>query len=194
MSHYPARRTRYRIILGETQDAYECPNFTQEFAPGPEGSSKINEGDLWRRSRWRSRLRCGLTLLSLGGFRVGHRGGKLYAGSIILMGFAVFAALLVVLVHAWLQVDPKGKIYEWLLYFDVGRIGVVAFFCISGFLIPFTVESLHSFLVRRASRILPAFWLSILITTPVLWLSDGRLFGIKTIALNYSNATAFSRR
>ena len=99
-------------------------------------------------------------------------------------GLRGIAAMLVVLVHACAKADPKGAIYDWMLYFDVGRIGVVAFFCISGFLIPFTVESTHSFLVRRASRILPAFWLSIPITMLAIWLSDGRVFNIQTISLN----------
>jgi peptidoglycan/LPS O-acetylase OafA/YrhL len=99
-------------------------------------------------------------------------------------GLRGVAALLVVLLHAWGVADPAGATYMWLLYFDVGRIGVVAFFCISGFLIPFTIEGLRTFAIRRASRILPAFWLSIPITMFAFWYFYAKTFDLNTIALN----------
>lgn len=86
--------------------------------------------------------------------------------------------------HTWGVTEPGGAFYGWLLYFDAGRVGVVAFFCISGFLIPFTIADLNSFIIRRASRILPAYWLSIPITMLAIWFAQGRLFSWETIALN----------
>ena len=99
-------------------------------------------------------------------------------------GLRGVAALLVVLLHAWGVADQAGATYSWLLYFDIGRIGVVAFFCISGFLIPFTIDGLQTFAIRRASRILPAFWLSIPITMLAFWFGYAKTFDFNTIALN----------
>jgi peptidoglycan/LPS O-acetylase OafA/YrhL len=99
-------------------------------------------------------------------------------------GLRGIAALLVVLLHAWGVADQAGATYSWLLYFDIGRIGVVAFFCISGFLIPFTIDGLQTFAIRRASRILPAYWLSIPITMFAFWFGYAKTFDFHTIVLN----------
>jgi peptidoglycan/LPS O-acetylase OafA/YrhL len=95
-------------------------------------------------------------------------------------GLRGIAASLVVFMHACGMVPGASDFYAWLLVIDPGRVGVVAFFCISGFLIPFTVDDLRTFVVRRASRILPAFWLSI----PLSLLVASHAFGLKTIVLN----------
>jgi len=49
--------------------------------------------------------------------------------------------------------------------FNIGRVGVVAFFCISGFVVPFSFAGpapLRAFVVSRFFRLYPAYWLSIL--------------------------------
>ena len=72
---------------------------------------------------------------------------------------------------------------------DVGRIGVVAFFLISGYVIPFSIHPERSapigtFLIKRFFRIFPAYWLSIPLgafATCWLW---GRPFGVREFLVN----------
>ncbi len=49
-------------------------------------------------------------------------------------------------------------------YFDAGRFGVVLFFLISGFVVPFSIKGsspLHRFAVSRFFRLFPAMWLAL---------------------------------
>jgi len=83
------------------------------------------------------------------------------------------AALLVVWLHvadAFLHVDGSLVRGAWLrdvaASVDVGRVGVVAFFLISGFVIPFSIDAARpapvaTFAIKRFFRIFPAYWLSI---------------------------------
>ena len=72
---------------------------------------------------------------------------------------------------------------------DVGRIGVVTFFLISGYVIPFSIHperraALGTFLIKRFFRIYPAYWLSIPLgafATCWLW---GRPFGLREFVVN----------
>ena len=71
------------------------------------------------------------------------------------------AALLVVLQHALAEAFPASPLLE---YVSPGRFGVVLFFLISGFVVPFSIKGerpIASFVVNRAARLLPALWLSI---------------------------------
>lgn len=84
------------------------------------------------------------------------------------------AALLVVWRHVadvFVQADPSGVAGgRWLQVaadnLDVGHIGVIVFFLISGYVIPFSIHAdrpaaVGSFLIKRFFRIFPAYWLSI---------------------------------
>lgn len=83
------------------------------------------------------------------------------------------AALFVVWMHVsevFRSVLPPGNPGGWMYAvadtFDFGRIGVVAFFAVSGFVIPASFNyqgwfGLKIFWVRRFFRLYPAFWLSI---------------------------------
>ena len=87
------------------------------------------------------------------------------------------AALLVIWLHAsevFVQL-PKAPSGGWLFDLawavDTGRIGVVLFFAISGFVIPSslaakdgetTTHALKVFLIRRFFRLYPAYWVSVL--------------------------------
>lgn len=88
-------------------------------------------------------------------------------------GLRGIAATLVVLQHTseFLHgIAPRGEFFtsivrlvtwDWL---NFGKIGVVAFFCISGFVIPFSFSGsrpLAKFLVSRFFRLYPMYWLSI---------------------------------
>ena len=83
------------------------------------------------------------------------------------------AALLVLCTHvseAFNTLSPQttstGWLYDVSHYWDFGRIGVVAFFVISGFVIPFSTRpglpgAGWDFAIRRLFRIYPAYWLSV---------------------------------
>ena len=77
------------------------------------------------------------------------------------------AVLFVVFQHiAGKAVDAR---YTWVdRYFDFGIFGVVIFFCISGFVIPYSIVGLKNrhavrFPVARIFRLYPAYWLSLLL-------------------------------
>jgi peptidoglycan/LPS O-acetylase OafA/YrhL len=103
-------------------------------------------------------------------------------------------ALLVVIQHAiplewegvgFLKIDPKMAI-------DFGRIGVVAFFLISGYVIPFSItrgeQPVKKFLIARFFRLWPAYWVAILLAM----VTGASLVPLtfKNVALN---ATMFQR-
>ena len=87
------------------------------------------------------------------------------------------AALLVIWLHAtdaFMQL-PKppagGLLYDISAAVDTGRIGVILFFAISGFVIPSslravghqtTSNALKVFVIRRVFRLYPAYWVSVL--------------------------------
>jgi peptidoglycan/LPS O-acetylase OafA/YrhL len=60
---------------------------------------------------------------------------------------------------------------------DIGRIGVVVFFLISGFVVPFSIHAdssapVQGFAIRRFFRIFPAYWLSVpLAALAFFWLA-----------------------
>ncbi len=102
-------------------------------------------------------------------------------------GLRALAAILVVLHHASFESGRQfvGHFSHQLTQLD---IGVAIFFLISGFLLyrPFAqrimtaaVEpSVPRYLVRRAARIFPAYWLALTTIIVVGKLTDGRLLGL----------------
>lgn len=106
------------------------------------------------------------------------------------------AALLVVWMHVaevFAGLGPiDGKwINELARSVDVGRIGVVAFFLVSGFVIPYSIRGdrpapVSSFLIKRFFRIFPAYWLSIPLGAVTGWWIWGRAFSGRDFALNFT--------
>jgi len=106
------------------------------------------------------------------------------------------AAMLVVWLHgAELFVrlpgmEGRGQIwYDIAHTVDFGRIGVVAFFMISGYVIPPTLrgplaDGTRRFLVRRFFRLFPAYWLSIPLGYLLLWLPWGKDFDVVDVIAN----------
>ncbi|MET3949190.1 acyltransferase [Arthrobacter sp. UYEF36] len=92
-----------------------------------------------------------------------------------LTGFRFFAALLVVLYHAWKILDPNG----WLVpVAGFGHTAVAFFFILSGFLLTWSWRpgnSVRSFYQRRFARIWPAHALTTAIAVPVLLLTGGTI-------------------
>lgn len=103
--------------------------------------------------------------------RATRPGGRLDA----LDGLRGLAALGVLVLHVWMfSYGDSGKPPKGLLDFSLGelRLGVQLFFVLSGFLIfrPFaaavldgkrTGPDLKRYIIRRAARILPAYWLAV---------------------------------
>lgn len=76
---------------------------------------------------------------------------------------------------------------------DFGRIGVVVFFAISGFVIPSSLdqadpEAGRTFLIRRFFRLFPAFWLSIPLGVATIWMLQGKPIALWDILLNFTMA------
>jgi len=108
------------------------------------------------------------------------------------------AALLVIWLHATdafmlLPTPPAGGLlYKISLAIDTGRIGVVLFFIISGFVIPSslraigqqtTPDALRVFLIRRIFRLFPAYWVSV-VAAALLGLYLMTPFSAQTVLLN----------
>lgn len=106
------------------------------------------------------------------------------------------AAFLVLWLHVsetYSRLDPIGANGHWMhavaTSVDFGRIGVVAFFLISGFVIPYSLRAdrpapITTFAIKRLLRIYPAYWLSVplgVLTTYWLW---GRPFGLGDFLVN----------
>jgi peptidoglycan/LPS O-acetylase OafA/YrhL len=106
------------------------------------------------------------------------------------------AAMLVVWTHVselFINVGPRaaasGWVHDLAVRIGAGRLGVVTFFAISGFVIPFSIKLGHrhpvrEFLVTRFFRLYPAYWLSIplgIFACQWLW---GRSFSLSEILVN----------
>lgn len=71
------------------------------------------------------------------------------------------AAAMVFAQHAIERVAPHSAL---LSSCNIGRLGVLVFFLISGFVVPFSIKgerALQCFAINRAARLLPALWFSI---------------------------------
>jgi peptidoglycan/LPS O-acetylase OafA/YrhL len=88
------------------------------------------------------------------------------------------AVLFVMWTHYAEKLAPLAGSGQWLntlqQYGNFGRIGVVAFFALSGLLIPKSLtgplgEGTRRFLIRRFFRLYPAFWLSIPLGFVTYW-------------------------
>jgi peptidoglycan/LPS O-acetylase OafA/YrhL len=104
------------------------------------------------------------------------------------------AAILVLWVHVSekfkdVATPGSGWVHELTRPINAGRLGVVLFFAISGFVIPFSIKLMHrypvrEFLVTRFFRLYPAYWLSIplgVITSAWIW---GGSFSLGEFAVN----------
>lgn len=89
-------------------------------------------------------------------------------------GLRGIAAVLVLIGHAaeqYNQLYPIGWLDRCLDYIGLGRIGVIAFFVLSGFVIPFSFErgkSAIGFAIKRIFRLYPAFLISLALMTALL--------------------------
>lgn len=107
------------------------------------------------------------------------------------------AALLVLWLHvgdSFVHLDgaaplPGAWLQSLASSVDLGRVGVVTFFLISGFVIPFSMHPaqpapVRTFLLKRFLRIFPAYWLSIPFGAFTGWWLWGRTFGAADFLVN----------
>ena len=107
------------------------------------------------------------------------------------------AALLVVWlhsVHAFSRVNPETAEHgNWFIAassrIDIGHIGVVVFFLISGFVIPFSIPRdapapAGGFLIKRFFRIFPAYWLSVPLAAATNFWIWGSTFDQRELLVN----------
>ena len=105
------------------------------------------------------------------------------------------AALMVVTIHSSAAVVPvrpvamhAGQVFDWLVQnLDFGRIGVVLFFVISGFVIPASLREgtrRGEFWVRRVLRLYPAYWVSIALAALVHWQIAGSAWSPRVLLAN----------
>jgi peptidoglycan/LPS O-acetylase OafA/YrhL len=107
------------------------------------------------------------------------------------------AALLVVWLHAsstFAMTSPEtaatgGAFTAIPGYIDVGHIGVVVFFLISGYVIPFSIlpdraAPVGSFVIKRILRIYPAYWLSVPLAALVVFWIWGTQFTTRELLVN----------
>lgn len=114
------------------------------------------------------------------------------------------AALSVVYFHSALMFLGRGIPLangEWtILYgltniFDLGKIAVIAFFAISGYVIPFSLLRTEpgtktGFIIGRVFRLYPAYWLSMLGALVFLFQMAGQPIAAKTV---FANATMLQK-
>ncbi|MCP4563039.1 MAG: acyltransferase [Bosea sp.] len=68
---------------------------------------------------------------------------------------------------------------------SLGRFGVVLFFLISGFVVPFSIRGerpLRHFAISRLFRLYPAFWLALAVLAAMAWLSGGMPRAVAVLA------------
>lgn len=107
------------------------------------------------------------------------------------------AALLVIWIHVTedVRVASGGWFGELALGLNVGGIGVMLFFMISGFVIPASLragqprgQEIRRFVVSRLFRLYPAFWVSIIASLVFSWWLWGREVDALAILANITMA------
>jgi peptidoglycan/LPS O-acetylase OafA/YrhL len=102
------------------------------------------------------------------------------------------AAIAVVLYHYLAQPNPSFPKLAAIAQF--GYLGVPLFFMISGFVIAASAEQRTSlqFVIARAARLYPAYWLAVLFTSAIVWLlgtnppSAGQILANLTMLNDYA--------
>lgn len=113
-----------------------------------------------------------------------------------LRGIAALLVLWLHLTQTYPRLSPQQPLAgAWLgdiaQALDFGRVGVVMFFLISGYVIPGSIRldrpaPLATFAIRRIFRIYPAYWLSIPLCAMATWWIWGTAFGTREFLVNLS--------
>ena len=92
-----------------------------------------------------------------------------------------FAAIVVMIYHYTVVFSSMVDHIDYRVYVPYGVYAVHLFFIISGFVISMTLEHTHrpmDFVVSRFSRLYPVFWVAVLLTQSVVWLSPHTEFSV----------------
>ncbi|MDO3444183.1 acyltransferase [Agrobacterium sp. V1] len=115
------------------------------------------------------------------------------------------AALAVVYIHI-AEIAHKSKFttndieyylfYFFSEYFDLGKIAVVMFFAVSGFVIPFSLlkassAPLRGFAISRFFRLYPAYWMSMVLALAIIPIVRGDVFTLGQIFANVTMLQQF---
>ncbi|WP_172461829.1 acyltransferase family protein [Dyella jiangningensis] len=96
------------------------------------------------------------------------------------------AAAILVLIRHYFRIADLGP---FAAHIDPGTMGVVAFFCISGYIIPWSVlhsrTSVFQFAITRAFRLYPAYWLSLILAVFAVPVALGDLLANITMAQRF---------
>ncbi|MEY9754600.1 acyltransferase family protein [Bradyrhizobium yuanmingense] len=117
-----------------------------------------------------------------------------------LRGIAVLAVLVQHVFEVILEKHPTGVYHGPLhdifgYYMNFGRFGVVLFFFVSGFVIPFSFPDsatpVRDFTISRFFRLYPAYWTSIVVGLVSVQLLDSKSFPLGQIAANVTMLQTF---
>jgi len=111
-----------------------------------------------------------------------------------LRGIAALLVLWLHVVNGYHALSPAtavqgGWLNELFASLDIGRIGVVVFFLISGFVVPFSIHAdsaapVRGFAIRRFFRIFPAYWLSVPLAAFAFFWIQGSPFSARELLVN----------
>lgn len=110
-----------------------------------------------------------------------------------LRGIAVLSVVLQHLLEQIVSKQATGEYYWWFhnaigYYFNFGRFGVVLFFFVSGFVIPYsfpaTATPIRDFTISRFFRLYPAYWLSMIVMLIVAPIIEGKTFPLSQVVTN----------
>lgn len=112
-----------------------------------------------------------------------------------LRGIAVLFVIWLHVSEVYINLSPSVKnngalLYDFAWYINTGRIGVIIFFAISGFVLLKSIQGdkkngTKTFLIRRFFRLYPAFWLSVILGILVIQLQGGSV-EVKRVVANIS--------
>jgi peptidoglycan/LPS O-acetylase OafA/YrhL len=117
-----------------------------------------------------------------------------------LRGIAVLAVLFQHVLEVIVQKHPTGA-YYWVFhdaigyYMNFGRFGVVLFFFVSGFVIPFSFPNsatpVRDFTISRFFRLYPAYWTSMLIGLATMLVLESKAYPLWQIVANVTMLQTF---
>lgn len=117
-----------------------------------------------------------------------------------LRGIAVLSVLLQHVLEVIVQKHPTGPFY-WPIhdvigyYMNLGRFGVVLFFFVSGFVIPFSFPAsaapVRDFAISRFFRLYPAYWTSLVIGLVTMQVMESKVYPLSQIAANVTMLQTF---
>jgi len=117
-----------------------------------------------------------------------------------LRGIAVLAVVVQHALEVIVREHPTGAYHAFLhdaigYYMNFGRFGVVLFFFVSGFVIPFSFPAsaspVNDFSVSRFFRLYPAYWTSLVVGLVTMQLLESKIYPLGQVAANVTMLQTF---